>query len=259
MLVQSHKLPQFARVLPVNEPLITLVRSAIAFFTLFIFSRLIGKQQISQLTFFEYVTGITIGSIASDLSISLDHRGLIPWLGLAMWSLLTILLQWSITKHRRFAKIIEGEPVVVIQSGKLLDDNIRVLRYRVDDIVVQLRQKGVFDISEVEVALIEPNGHLSVRRKSQLEPVTPKDLGLSTPYQGLPTELIVDGEIIEENLRQVGLDRAWLINSLTQRGITSPDQVSYASLNTQGKLYTSTYRNRPAGAISDVSDYPGSQ
>src|SRR5690606_23670901 len=70
-------------------------------------------------------------------------------------------------------------------------------------------------------------------------PVTPKDLVLSTPYQGLPTELIVDGEIIEENLRQVGLDRAWLINSLTQRGITSPDQVFYASLNTQGELYTS--------------------
>lgn len=242
-----------------NEPLIALVRSLIAFFTLFIFSRLIGKQQISQLTFFEYVTGITIGSIASELSVSLEHRGLITWIGLATWSFLTLLLQWAITKHRRFAKIIEGEPVVVIQSGKLYDDNLRTLRYRVDDIIVQLRQKDVFDISEVEVALIEPNGHLSVKKKSQLEPVTAKDLGISTEYQGLPTELIVDGEIIDKNLEQVGLDRGWLINTLVQRGINSPKEVFYASLNTQGELYTSTYRNRPPGAISDASDYPGSQ
>lgn len=242
-----------------NEPLIALVRSLIAFFSLFVFSRLIGKQQISQLTFFEYVTGITIGSIAGDLSVNMEERGLISWIGLATWSALTIFLQWLITKHRRLAKIIEGEPVVVMQSGKLFDDRIRTLRYRVDDIVVQLRQKGIFDISEVEVALIEPNGHLSVRRKSQLDPVTPKDLGLPTPYQGLPTELIVDGEIIEENLRQVGLDRAWLLNSLAQRGIASPDDVFYASLNTQGELFTSPYQNKPAGVVSDVSDYPGSQ
>ena len=173
--------------------------------------------------------------------------------------MLTLLLQWAITKHRRFAKIVEGEPVVVIQSGKILNDNIRLLRYRVDDIMVQLRQKNIFDISDVEVALLEPNGTLSVQKKSQLEPVTPKDLNLPTEYKGLPVELIVDGEILDQNLRQVGLDRAWLVNALAQREINSPKEVFYASLNTQGELFTSTYQNRPHGSVSDVSDYRGLQ
>lgn len=242
-----------------NEPAIALIRSLIAFFTLFIFSRLLGKQQIGQLTFFEYVTGITIGSIAAELSVNLETQGLIPWIGLLTWSFLTLVLQWSVTKNRRLAKIVEGEPVVVIQGGKILDHNLRLLRYRMDDIMVQLRQKDVFDISEVEVALLESNGALSVKKKSQLEPVTPRDLNLPTAYKGLPTELIVDGELIEQNLEQVGLDREWLLERLAEKGISSLKEVYYASLNTQGELFISTYHNRPHGSINDVSDYPGSQ
>jgi len=243
----------------VNEPAIALIRSLIAFFTLFIFSRLLGKQQIAQLTFFEYVTGITIGSIAADLSINLETQGLIPWIGLVTWAFLTMFLQWIVTKNRRLAKIVEGEPVVVIQGGKILEQNLRLLRYRVDDLMLKLRQKNVFDIADVEVALVEPNGALSVQKKSQVEPVTPRDLNLPTAYKGLPTELIVDGELIPQNLKQVGLDRAWLMERLSQQGIGSIKDVFYASLNTQGELFVSTYHNRPTGSVSDVSDYPVSQ
>jgi len=157
----------------VNEPAIALIRSLIAFFTLFIFSRLLGKQQIAQLTFFEYVTGITIGSIAADLSINLETQGLIPWIGLVTWAFLTMFLQWIVTKNRRLAKIVEGEPVVVIQGGKILEQNLRLLRYRVDDLMLKLRQKNVFDIADVEVALVEPNGALSVQKNPKLSRLRP--------------------------------------------------------------------------------------
>lgn len=242
-----------------SETLITIVRSVIAFVTLFLFTRLLGKQQITQLTFFDYATGITIGSIASELSVDLESKGLVHWIGLTTWAALTLFVQWLVTKNRQLAKVIQGEPVVVIQNGKIFHKNLRLLRHTLDDLMVQLRQKDVFDISEVEFAILEPSGILTVQKKSQHLPVTPKDLDLSTDYKGLPTELIVDGKVIEQNLNQVQLDRAWLVDALRERGIASPRDVVYASLNTQGELYVSVYRDMPEGSLSDASDYPGAQ
>ncbi len=242
-----------------SESLITFSRSVIAFLTLFIFARLLGKQQITQLTFFEYATGITIGSIASELSVNLDSKGLVHFIGLATWAALTLLFQWMVTKNRRLAKVIEGEPVVVVQNGKIFYNNLRLLRHRVDDMLVQMRQMKVFDISEVEFAILETNGTLTVQKKSQFQPVTPNDMNLPTAYQGLPTELIVEGTVIEQNLKQVNLDKTWLANELRARGIASPKEVGLASLNTQGELYISSYRDQPAGATANVSDYHGSQ
>lgn len=242
-----------------SESFVAFGRSVIAFVTLFLFARILGKQQITQLTFFEYATGITIGSIAAELSVNLSAKGLVHWIGLATWTGCTLLLQWMATRNRQFAKIVEGEPVVVIQNGKIFYKNLRLLRFTIDDLVLQLRQKDVFDLSEVEFAILENNGTLSVLKKSQHQPVTPKDLDLPTAYKGISTELIVDGEVIEQNLKQVQLDREWLLDQLRARGIASPDAVVYASLSTQGELYVSLYRDEPAGAIVDVSDYRGSQ
>lgn len=242
-----------------SETLIALIRSVIAFITLFILTRSLGKQQISQLTFFEYATGITIGSIAAELSVNLAAKGLVAWVGLVTWTGLTFVVQWLAISNRGLAKALEGDPVVLIQNGKIFHKNLRLLRHRLDDLLLQLRQKNVFDISEVEFAVMEPNGQLSVLKKSQHQPVTPQDLGISTEYEGLPTELIVDGELIRENLRQVNLDDAWLREELRRRGIGSPREVLLAVLNTKGELYVSLYDDAPAGRVADVSDYPGSQ
>lgn len=242
-----------------SETLIAFTRSVIAFFTLFIFARLLGKQQITQLTFFEYATGITIGSIASELSVSLSSKGLVHWVGLATWAGLTFLFQWMATKSRRLAKLIEGEPVVVIQNGKIFHKNLKILRYTLDDVMSQMRKMNVFDISEVEFGIMETNGNLSVQKKSQHQSVTPSDLGLSTRYKGIPTELIVDGKVVQQNLQQVNLNVEWLLGELKSRGIHHPKEVAYASLNTQGELYISLFREEISGAVTDVSDYPGPQ
>lgn len=239
-----------------DESLTVLFRSFIAFFTLLIYARILGKQQITQLNFFEYVTGISIGSIAASMSVDLTSRALPHFAGLTMWFVLTFALQYISVKVRWLAKLIGGEPTVVIQNGKILDRNMKILRYRLDELLEQLRVQKVFDIGEVEYALLETNGNLSVLLKSQHQPVTPGDLGIATEYEGLAVELIMDGRIQDQNLAQVNLTREWLVGELKKRGINSPKDVFYAVLNTRGDLFVDIYQDK-LQSVSDVSDYPG--
>ena len=238
-----------------QEALVVLVRSVIAFVTLFLFARVLGKQQLSEMTSFEYVLGITVGSTAASLSTDLTTKAFPHWLSLLIWTVGALGLQWAQIKSRRWAKVIDGEPVVLIQNGQILERNLRLTRLTVDELLEQLRLKGVFDISQVEFAIFEANGQVSVLRKAQHTPVTPQDLQIPTPYVGLPTELIVDGQVIHQNLKQVHLDEQWLREELGRRGL-KPEDVFLASLNTKGELYVSTYQDR-VPAKTDISDYPG--
>lgn len=226
-----------------NEILVVIVRSVISFFSLLIFIRVLGKQEISQLTFFDYVNGITIGSIASILTTELNDRVLPVWVGLFTWTALVLLMQFVTLKSRTFSEYLEGEPVVVIMNGKIMEDSMRKMRYRVSELLVQLREKNIFDISQVEFAILETSGKLSVMKKTFYQPVTPKDLNISTNYQGLSTELIYDGVVLEQNLKLVNLDRNWLAQKLKENGISAPSEVMLAALNTQGELYLDKYQD----------------
>jgi uncharacterized membrane protein YcaP (DUF421 family) len=240
----------------VNEALVVLVRAIIGFFTLLIFARLLGKQQISQLSFFDYILGITIGSIAANLTTDLTSRTWPHWVGLAVWTILVVALQWITLKWRYASKYIDGEPTVVIMNGKIMENTMKKLRYRTSELLEQLRQKNVFDISQVEFAVMEVNGQLSVLKKSQHQPVTPQDLNISTDYQGIGTELIYDGVVVEQNLKQVNLNRTWLDNQLKSQGINDPSEVFLANLDTQGNLYIDKYQDH-LKKLTDIGDYPG--
>lgn len=239
-----------------NEPLVVVVRSIIAFFTLLILTRLLGKQQISQLTYFDYVAGITIGSLAAALTSDLSTRALPHWIALLTWMALVLAMEWATLKSRPFSKYVDGEPVVVVMNGQIMEDAMRKMRYRASELLEQLRDKGVFDLTQVEFAVLEMNGKLSALKKSQYQPVTPKDLNLPTNYQGLETELIYDGVVIEQNLGQLNLDRRWLDGELRKQGIAHPAEVFLAVLDTSGNLYVDRYKDRVRNAI-DVSDYAG--
>jgi uncharacterized membrane protein YcaP (DUF421 family) len=132
---------------------------------------------------------------------------------------------------------LEGEPTLVIQNGKILAKNMSRCRYNIDDMLLQLRTQGVFNVDDVEFAVLESNGQLSVLRKSHKQPVTREDLKIPSGYEGLSSEMIVDGEIIYQNLQQNNLDEAWLILELERQGIRSPKEIMLASLDTRGNLY----------------------
>ena len=130
-----------------NEGLVVVVRAIISFFTLLIFAKILGKEQISQLTFFDYILGITIGSIASEATVDLSSRAWPHFVGLLSWAVLAYLMQYISLKWRYAAKIIEGEPVIVIMNGKIMDNVLRQMKFRASDILELLRNQGIFDMN----------------------------------------------------------------------------------------------------------------
>ncbi|HHX10068.1 MAG TPA: DUF421 domain-containing protein [Firmicutes bacterium] len=236
-----------------NEVLVVSVRAIMSFFSLLIFTRILGKQQLSQMTFFEYAVGITIGSIAASMTIDLGIRAWPQFFGLAIWVALAFLLQVAVMKWRWASKYIDGEPTVIIMNGKIMEDALRKTRYRLADLMGELRLMGVFDLSQVEFAVLETRGRLSVLLKTQHQPLTPKDMNIPTDYQGLSKELIYDGIIIDANLRQVHLDRKWLMKELRKQGIKHPSEVFVATLDTSGNLYIDKYEDHIADP-SDISE-----
>lgn len=228
-----------------NEGIVVLVRSIIGFFTLLIIARILGKQQISQLTFFDYVLGITIGSIAATLSVDLGSRAWPHWVGLMTWGLIVWALQVITLKYRSAGKYIVGEPTVVIMNGQIMEDAMRSIRYTLSDVLEQLRDKGVFDLKQVGFAVVETNGKISVLLKPEFLPATPRDLNLTVQEAGLSTELVYDGVLVEENLKRANVDQIWLMQELKKHGINQISEVFLASLDSSDGLYVDTYKEKP--------------
>lgn len=239
-----------------NEGLVVAVRGIISFFTLLIFTRLLGKQQISQLNFFDYALGITIGSIAGSLTTDLSSRAWPHWVGLFTWTVLGFLVEYITLKSRYCSKVIDGEPVIIILNGMILEKALKRSRYRIADIMSLLRNKNIFNVSDVEYAIIEPSGQLSVLKKQEQQTVTKKDLNLPTSSKGIETELIYDGIIVEENLKNYNLDKKWLFEELSKRGINKAEEVFFAAINKKGELYIDKYEDH-IKRIIDIGDYKG--
>lgn len=211
-------------------------KSLLIFAMLIFLTRVIGRKLLSQMSFFDYVIGITIGTIAGSYVVQ-AVEGMWVLLSPLILTLCTIAFGYMNMKSIHIRKITEGEPVVVVQNGKILDKNLSRLRYHIDDLEMQLRDKGVFNFGDVEFAVLEPHGQLSVLKKTQNQPLTPKDLKLQTQYQGLATEIIKDGVVFDKNLKQNNLSFDWLYQELKKRNIDSVSNIVYAAVNTDGSLF----------------------
>ena len=157
-------------------------------------------------------------------------------------------------KSRHISKYIAGEPTIVIMNGQIMEEDLREMRFRVTDLLEMLRVKGIFNPSEVEFAILETSGKLSVLKKSQHQNLTPQDMNLDTDYEGINVEIVYDGQILKENLEQFKLDKEWLENKLNQAGISSISEVFLATLDTTGILYIDT-RNDKIEVPIEIRDY----
>lgn len=227
-----------------NEGLVVFVRAIMAFLSLLIFTELLGKKQISQLTSFDYILGITIGSIAGSMTTDLSSMAWPHWVGLLTWITAGLSVDFLTTKSRTAARYIEGEPVIIIMNGKILEKNMRKLRYTASNLQQQLRCKDIFDISEVQFAVLEANGELSVLKNPELQPVTAKDMNIPPAKTGIGIDLIYDGIVVDLNLKQVNRNRKWLKSELKKQGINDPSEVFLATLEASGTLYVDKFKDK---------------
>jgi uncharacterized membrane protein YcaP (DUF421 family) len=237
----------------VQELLDVLLRSLAAFILIMIIARVLGKQTISQLTYHDFVAAITLGSITGNLAFNtrMNHWTLIA--ALLIFSGIAYLFTVISLKSRKARKLLSGKPTMVIENGKILEHNLKKLRLSLDTLNQELREKDIFDMEEVEFAVLELNGRVSVLKKPEFRPILFKDLPKLTvknqTKMSFPVELIMDGEMIKENLLQNQLSEAWMFNELNKRKLTLTD-VCYAVRGTQGSLYFDLYKDRIKNPIS---------
>ena len=222
-----------------EEVIITIFRTIFTFVFMLVLTRLMGRKAISQMTSFDFVVGITIGAIGAYLAVSDMKLPYATSTAMVIFTLLAIMTDIIHVKNFRFYKLVESEPVVVIENGKINNDNLKRIKFTLVDLTKMLREKDIFNVADVEFALIENDGELSVLLKSQKQPLTPEDLKVSTGYKGLTKDLIIDGRIMSENLADVTLNEMWLYNQLRDQGIQDASEVFYAGLDTLGNLYVS--------------------
>lgn len=226
------------------QPLIEIfIRTVVALMILLLIARILGKQTISNMTFHDFVTSITIGAVAANLSFNEKLSWSYMTLALAVFTVTSYVLSVIALNKPKWRKWISGAPTVLIENGKVLEENMKKVRYTLDSLNQSLREKEVFNIDEVEYAILEDNGRLSVLRKDEYRYVTKKDLRLmSEKSTTFPIELIMDGRIMESNLYRNGLSKEWLEQELQNRGKKLSD-VFYAVRGTHQKVMFDFYED----------------
>ena len=218
--------------MPVVKILFTATTSYVV---LFLSAKLIGHKQIAQLDSFDYITGITIGSIAAEMATDLEN----PWQSFAamvVYMLLTWLMTMIGMHSLRSRKFLNGSPSIIMQNGRLFPKNMKKAKLDLSDFMVMCRQQGYFNLEDIHLAVFEYNGKLTILPTAANRPVTPEDLRLAPAQEKMSTEVIMDGRVLEENLRRMGLNAQWLSKQLKAQGIDSARKVFLGLCDSQNNL-----------------------
>lgn len=220
-----------------KEILHTIAATFGSIITLFIITKLMGNKQISQLNLFDYINGITIGSIAAEMAVSDEVKDLFqPALAMVIYGGAGLLLSWLTMKSINCRKYISGEPLLLIENGKLYPKNLKTAKLDTGDLLTRARSQGYFDISKIEYAIFENTGAISFMPKAEEAPLTPKDIGCKKEADKLVVNLIMDGVVIEKNLKRCGKESKWLLKQLSAQGYSSPLQIFLAVIDKDDKL-----------------------
>ncbi|MCI6359412.1 MAG: DUF421 domain-containing protein [Clostridiales bacterium] len=214
------------------------VTSVVSFLVLFFLAKIMGHRQIAQLSVFDYINGITIGSIAAELATELE-KPLRPLLAMVIYALLTVLLEALALKYQRLRKFISGTPSIILDNGKLYRENMKKARLDLTEFLIQCRQQGYFDLGAIQTAVYESDGRLTILPVAERRPATPEDLGVAPEKEQFFTEVIMDGRILGGNLQRMGVNETWLEKQLRAQGYHSAKEI-YLGLvdgNKQLSLY----------------------
>lgn len=219
-----------------------IVQSLLAIAVLFLITRFLGKRQLSQLSFFEYTIGIAIGNLAGGTSLDTEGHWYVGLIALVSWGLLAVLIQFLQIKSKKARDLLDSRSTMLIRNGKILEDNLKKEKLSNEELLTLLRSKDVFDLEQVEYAVVEPNGEVNVLLKKEYQPLTPSDYQLNVNKNSMSYEVILDGKIMHDSLRATGFSTRWLNRKLDEQGI-KPENVFLAQLNSDGKLYVDEYND----------------
>ncbi|WP_379152759.1 DUF421 domain-containing protein [Paenibacillus sp. sgz5001063] len=215
-------------------------RTFFAVVMLFFLTKLLGKRQVSQLSFFEYITGITVGSIAAYISLDTDKTWHLGIIALMVWVAFSLGIEYLQIKSKKARDFIDFKSTVLIKDGKILEENMKKERLSTDELLEELRKKDVFKVADVEFAIMESDGAINVLLTRENQPLTPKHLGVKVAPEQATQAVIMDGVIMDEPLDTLGLTRGWLQGQLEKLNLT-PENVFLGQVDSYGELTVDLY------------------
>jgi uncharacterized membrane protein YcaP (DUF421 family) len=220
--------------------MIIVLRSLGALVILFIIARMLGKKHLAQLSFLEFVVGITLGELAGFISTEVETHYVHGLAALAVWTLIPLAMDYWSLKSKFIRDWFEGKPTVLIKEGKVLEDNLKKEKLTADEVLEHLRLKSIFKLADVEFAAMEPSGEVSVMLKKEEQPITSSTLGFKVGNEREPQTVIIDGNLMDEPLASMGLSREWLHTELDKIGLTL-DNVFIGQVDSYGQLHVDVY------------------
>lgn len=201
-----------------NELFIISYRTILVLIILFILTKIMGKKQVSQMNAYDYLIGITIGSIAADISLDIEKNLLGGITALIIYGLSSVLVTYLTLKNINFRRVFTGVPTILIDKGKIIEKNMYKEGIDINDLQESARQNGYFNLNKINYAILEVNGNISFMPKSENEVVTKKDIKLKTKEEGLVSNIIIDSTLLEDNLNNINKNKTWLDKELKKKG-----------------------------------------
>lgn len=203
---------------------------------LFLLTKLMGRKQISQLTFFDYIIGISIGSIAAQIAVDRETSFVDGITALIVYALVATVISILTCKSILARRFFTGAPTILVQHGKIVEKNLKKEKFDLNDLLSECRINHIFNFDDIEYAIMEANGRISFLTKSQKRPATPEDLQIAVEQEEPIATVIIDGKVMAENLIKISKSREWLLAELKKQNVSSPKEVFFATCDNNGKL-----------------------
>lgn len=208
-----------------NPLLFMVIKGTIAVIYLFFVIKILGKKQISELNIFDYIIGLSLGNIAAEMTVNDDISIIEGLVSMSVYGIFSLFVSFITEKSIWARRLITGEPVVIMEDGKISREQLKKCKIDINDLLQDARESGYFNISEINYAIMEPSGKISFLPKNKYHPITPNDMKLQVSKGGLSANLILDGNIMEENIKTIGHDKEWLLKRLKREGYDNPSKL----------------------------------
>lgn len=211
-------------------------RTILVLIILFFITKMMGKKQISELNFFDYVVGITIGSIAADISLDIEKNMIAGIVALFIYGFISYIISFVSIKSILARRFFIGVPTVLVEKGKIIESGLKKSKIDVNDLLMVARENGYFNLDEIDYALMEVNGNISFLPKEKEKPVTKKDMKIKCNNEGLTVNAIIDSKYMANNMKAINKDKEWLDHELKVNGYDNYDNILLATIDNNYKV-----------------------
>ena len=211
-------------------------RTILVLIILFFITKMMGKKQISELNFFDYIVGITIGSIAADISLDIEKNMIAGIAALFIYGFISYIISFVSIKSILARRFFIGVPTVLVEKGKIIESGLKKSKIDVNDLLMEARENGYFNLDEIDYALMEVNGNISFLPKEKEKPVTKKDMKIKCSNEGLTVNAIIDSKYMANNMKAINKDKEWLDHELKVNGYDNYDNILLATIDNNYKV-----------------------